>query len=209
MIRRSTVVLRFGYGPRRDRQAAGTYQDDHRTIRLVVIQMLKPPWDREWLSVTPTAFEQVVVDHLRRSGRRLKAFRVNHQSSIATSDGAFDLDASAVFEALGAEFLVLVECKHHKNPIKREVVQVLESKLRSTHAQKAMLFSTAPFQKGAVQFAKVHRIALVHITEGGPIWETRGKDTGMGPRRPYDLYLVEVDEQGKLVYRGPNAPIPL
>jgi hypothetical protein len=27
------------------------------------------------------------------------------------------------------EFLVLVEAKHHRHPIKREVVQVLESKI--------------------------------------------------------------------------------
>jgi hypothetical protein len=45
----------------------------------------------------------------------------------------------------GADFLVLVECKHHKNRIKREHVQVLHGKLVTLGAQKTMLFSTSEF----------------------------------------------------------------
>jgi len=148
------------------------------------------------------------VDYLRVLGRPLNGFRISHQSPMTTPDGEFEMDAIAAFGALGAEFLVLIECKHHKNPIKREVVQVLESKLRSSHAHKAMLFSTAPFQEGAIHFAKVKRIALVHVTEGGPIWETRGRTSQVGPRRPYDLYLVGVNEEGQIVYEGSTDLMP-
>lgn len=158
------------------------------------------PWEREWLHVTPTQFERMVVDQLRTLGRRLKNFTVEHQVPLETPDGEFTMDGVATFEALGADFLVLVECKHHRNPIKRDVVQVLSSKLSSAHAQKAMVFSTAPFQKGAVELALAHRIALVHFTEGGPVYETRGVGGPIGPKRPYDAYLVRLTENGSVSY---------
>ncbi len=111
------------------------------------------------------------------------------------------MDAVATFDAFGAEFRVLVECKHHKNPIKRELVQVLADKLRSVHAQKAMMFSTTTFQRGAIEYARAQRIALVHFTEGGPIYETRARDSQPGPKRPYDAYFVTLSDGGGMSYR--------
>jgi restriction system protein len=113
----------------------------------------------------------MVVDYLRALDHQLKDFTVEHQTPLASPDGEFNMDAVATFEALGANFLVLVECKHHKNPIKRELVQVLADKLSSTPGHKGMLFSTATFQKGAINYAISRRIALVHFTEGGSIYE--------------------------------------
>jgi hypothetical protein len=40
---------------------------------------------------------------------------------------------------------------------------VLEQKLQSTGSQKGMIFSTSPFQSGAIEFATAHGIALVHV----------------------------------------------
>ena len=77
------------------------------------------------------------------------------------------------FRALGADFLVLVECKHHKSSIKRETVQVLHSRKQSVGAQKAMLFASSGFQKGALEFAKAHGIALVRVADGRSSYETR------------------------------------
>jgi hypothetical protein len=42
------------------------------------------------------------------------------------------------------DFLMLVEAKRHKNPIKRELVQVLHSKLRSVGAHKAAMIAPRP-----------------------------------------------------------------
>jgi restriction system protein len=72
-----------------------------------------------------------------------------------------------------AELVILVECKHHKNPIKRDVVMVLESKLRDTKAHKGMIFSTCDFQSGALEFARVHGIATVRVTDDGMTYLTR------------------------------------
>jgi restriction system protein len=143
----------------------------------------------------------MVVDFLSDLGRPLESFTVRHQQPVVSPDGTYDIDAVAVFEALGAKFLVLVECKHHKNPIKRELVQVLADKVSSTRAQKGMLFSTAPFQRGALEFAAARGIALVHFTEGGPIFETKSLGGSRGPTRPYDAYWVTISTTGAMSYR--------
>ena len=61
---------------------------------------------------------------------------------------------------------VICECKKHRNPIKRSLVQVLHSTKTSLAANKAILIATAPFQSGAIAFAEKHKIALIQIHNG-------------------------------------------
>lgn len=58
-------------------------------------------------------------------------------------------------------------------PVGREDVQVLVDKKRSTGAQKAILFSTNGFQKGALDYARIHGVALVRVLEGKYTYETK------------------------------------
>lgn len=160
------------------------------------------PWMREWLTLNPTEFEQLVVAHLRGLGQPLRQFEIQHRRQLSGPDGEFEIDAVATFEALGVEFIVLVECKHHKNPIKREVVQVLADKVGSVRAHKGVLFSTAAFQSGAVELAASRRLALVHFTEGGPIYETKAAFGPQGPKRPYDSYSVSQSSSGGMTYHS-------
>jgi restriction endonuclease Mrr len=122
-----------------------------------------PPAD-----ITPAEFEVFVTslfDALEDSGA-ISNLRVQNHEVIRGVDGTYDFDATARYELAGMSFLVLVEAKHHKNPIKRETVQVLHQKLQSVGAQKAVVVSTAPFQMGALEIALTHGIALVTVTEG-------------------------------------------
>ncbi len=162
--------------------------------------MRRAPWDLDWLSVKPEQFERMVVKFLSSLKGELREFSVQHRTPLAGPDGEFELDALARFEALGAEFLVVVECKHHKNPVKRELVQVLRDRVRSLSAHKGMLFSTGGFQSGAVEYALSQRIALVHFTEGGPVYETKSYGGSTGPMREYDSYFVSLNEEGNLIY---------
>lgn len=161
---------------------------------------MRAPWLRDWLRVTPEGFERMVVAYLQSLKDSLQEFSVQHRTSLSGPDGEFELDALARFEALGAEFLVAVECKHHKNPVKRELVQVLRDKVRSLNLHKGMLFSTGGFQKGAVEYALSQRIALVHLTEGGPVIETKAYGAPAGPLREYDAYFVTLSENGEESY---------
>lgn len=70
-------------------------------------------------------------------------------------------------------FLVLVECKYHKNPVKREMILALHSKVVSVGAQKGAMFSTSGFQSGAIEYAAAHGIATVQIQDGRSSYFTR------------------------------------
>lgn len=100
---------------------------------------------------------------------------------LSANDGLYKIDVTARFEALGVEFLILIECKHHRYPIKREVVQILYDKIRATGAHKGILFATVGFQRGAIEYAKSHGIALVRIVEGKLTYEVKAN---IGPVEP-------------------------
>ncbi len=123
--------------------------------------------------ITPEQFELQVQKTLTAAGSSLSGFSVQHRELVRGSDGAYEVDITARFEALGAHFLVLIECKHHRSPIKREVVQVLYDRLRAVGAHKGMLWSTASFQKGALEYAESHGIALVRVLDGGAVYQTK------------------------------------
>jgi restriction system protein len=116
--------------------------------------------------ITSVQFELEVKTYLESTSGKLQEFQTEHRESIDGHDGTYEIDITARFRIFGADFLVLVECKHHKNRIKREHVQVLHGKLVTLGAQKAMLFSTSEFQEGAVEYAIQHGIALVRLASG-------------------------------------------
>lgn len=117
--------------------------------------------------------EQLAVNLLREAGRGLADFRVGHRELVQAPDGSYQIDVTARFRALDVDFLVMVECKDHVRPVERESVQVLADKKRATGAHKAILFATNGFQRGAVEYATVHGIALVRVLEGALTYETR------------------------------------
>lgn len=127
-----------------------------------------PPAD-----ATPAEFEQFVVDVFRATEPEVEHLDVQLHERVAGVDGEYDMDGTVRFRWGGVDFLVLIEAKMHKNPIKRDVVQVISQKVQSTGAHKGVVVSTSNFQKGAVEFAKEHGIALVEVTEGRFTYHTR------------------------------------
>lgn len=128
------------------------------------------------VEITPQEFEIEVAKYLRVNAVTIKDTIVKHNVKLPGSDGVYQIDVTAEFEALGAKYLTLVECKYQKNPVKREVIQALNDKIRSTGAQKGILFATSGFQSGALEYAKAHGIALVRVVNGECIYETRSGD---------------------------------
>jgi hypothetical protein len=124
--------------------------------------------------ITPSEFEKFVAHQLLGSAdSTVNNLVVTLHEKITGTDGAYDFDATVRYQFAGMSFLVLVEAKLHKNPIKRELVQVLHQKIQSVGAHKGVMVSTSPYQIGAVEFAKVHGIALVTVTEGRFVFDTR------------------------------------
>ena len=153
------------------------------------------PWNpRVPVEISPTEFEKLVLEWLQLAAERQnQTITARHLGVAYGSGGEYKIDVLVTFSALGgALFVVLVECKHQARSIERDDVMVLESKLRDTNAQKAMLFSTSGFQSGALEFATAKGIATVTIVEGHWLYETRA--AGSRPAKPppwvhFDPYM--------------------
>src|SRR2546428_1483818 len=146
------------------------------------------PWEDSRAKIDGSALEKLVVDVLTEAGQSLTSFRVEHQELIVTPDGQYRIDVTARFRQLAVDFLLLVECKDHTRPVEREDVQVLADKKRAAEAHKAILFATNGFQKGAIEYARIHGIALVRVCGGqnnlrdescSSCWRSR-RTTGLG-----------------------------
>jgi restriction system protein len=123
--------------------------------------------------ITSVQFELEVKKFLESTSGKLEEFQTEHRDYIEGPDGTYEIDITARFRVFGAKFLVLVECKHHKNRISRDYVQVLHAKLVSLGAQKAMMFSTSGFNEGAANYALQHGIALVQLASGETLYFTK------------------------------------
>lgn len=137
------------------------------------------------ITLSPSEFEEAVKAILDAAGVPLKDYKSQHVASLAGVDGDYVIDVAVTFSALGGDFLVLVECKHEKRRTERQDVQILYSKVQSLGAQKGMIFSTAGFQEGAIQYAESHGIALVQIARG----ETSYFSRSMEPPKPPPAWL--------------------
>lgn len=134
-----------------------------------------PEWAREYppADITPAEFEEWVGGLLAVVESDLEDLRVTLHDRVEGVEGTYEFDATIRYRWAGFEFLVIVEAKRHTNSIKRELVQVLHSKIQSVGAHKGVMISTSPFQSGAMEYAKVHGIALVSLTEGRFTFETK------------------------------------
>lgn len=118
------------------------------------------------IEMTANDYEIGVKNVISAKGDTLEDFNVTRNEKIKGSDGEYEIDVVARFRILeGAGITVLIECKHHKNAIKRELVQALHSKLLSVGAHKGMMFTTSTYQRGAIEFAKAHGISLVRFID--------------------------------------------
>jgi restriction system protein len=160
--------------------------------------------------LSPEEFELRVRHVLESCGAELDRFKTKHREKIACDDGTYEIDVTARFRALGVDFLVLVECKHQRNPIKREVVQILRDRIQSSGAHKGMLFATTTFQSGAVEYAIKHGIALIRISEWDPTYVTFSGEARTKPDdvRRYAYWLSITSENGRelMAWVSPDHP---
>jgi restriction system protein len=135
----------------------------------------------EPITLSPIEFERAVQQILDSAGVVLKDYKSEHLPSLSGFDGDYVIDVAVTFSALDADFLVIVECKHEKRRTERQDIQILHSKVQSLGAHKGMVFSTAGFQEGAIQYAELHGIALVQIAKGATTYFTRSKESPNPP----------------------------
>ncbi|WP_405142250.1 restriction endonuclease [Sphaerisporangium sp. NBC_01403] len=123
--------------------------------------------------ISPGEFEEFVTELLGSAQQFVTDLKITLHEKIEGIDGTYDFDATVRYTFAGMSFLLLVEAKRHKNPIKRELIQILYQKVQSVGGHKGVMFSTAPYQRGALEFARKHGIALATVTEGRFTYETK------------------------------------
>jgi len=129
------------------------------------------------VKMTPKEFEKLVRKFLIKKGAGIPTLEVLHDVKERVDEQEYQIDVKATYELLGGvQFVVLVECKHHKAPIKRDVVVILKDRLLETGSHKGIVFSTSPFQSGALEYGKRHGIALAQIIDGRANYLTKGQD---------------------------------
>lgn len=147
------------------------------------------PWEpKNPIEVTPTEYEKQVVAWLAAAGGKLRSFSVQHLETLPGSAGEYVIDAVARFQVFGgAEIAVLVECKKLKRSVERDVIMILEGKMRETGSHKGIIFSTSGFQRGAIQYAAERGIALITFVDGAHTYVTRSVDEMPRSYLPVDL----------------------
>lgn len=118
-----------------------------------------------FLEMSPSEFEKYSLEILKREIQGLNNVKLVHNKVIEAYDGNYQLDGYIEFEVMGVLYKTIVECKHYKKPITREIVQKVYDNLRAIGAHKGIVVSTSNFQSGAIKYAKMHGIALIQITE--------------------------------------------
>lgn len=116
-------------------------------------------------SISSIEFEEYCLKVLNgyEEEEKLNNFTITHNVKIPCFDGTYQIDIYAEFTAMSVTFKVLCECKQYSKPVGRDKVAELHSKLESIGAHKGILLSTCGFQSGAVEYAKVHGIALIQV----------------------------------------------
>jgi len=134
----------------------------------------------ETVNITPREFEDQVKTWLEHSSQTMTDFNVTARRTLEGAGGEYEIDAVAELEILGgAKIVVLVECKYYTSAVKRDVIMLLDAKVRDIGAHKGIVFATAGFQSGALEYARAHGIATVNVVNGESIYETKD----LGPRR--------------------------
>jgi len=145
----------------------------------------------ETIDIAPDEFERQVKSWLETSSRRMTRFEVTGLRKLAGAGGEYEIDAVAQLEIFGgAQIVVLVECKYYKSAVKRDVVILLGANVQDIGAHKGIVFATSGFQSGALEYARAHGIATVHVVDGKATYETKGY--GHSPDPPPWLNLPKV-----------------
>lgn len=93
---------------------------------------------------------------------------VNHQEDLKTVTGReYNIDLNYKFRVGGVDYLTIIECKHWKSTITRDLILTVKEKANDLAAHKSILVTTKGFQSGAIEYAKEKGVGLIKMTTGG------------------------------------------
>lgn len=164
------------------------------------------------IQMTPDEYEKRALSEIQKAAPAFSDIKIVHQERIIAHDGTYKLDGTVSFKMFfGIDIKIVVECKQHSNPVERADVQVLHDKISSLGAHKGILFSTAGFQSGAIQYARTHGIALIYMADGATDAIVCSADPPPLIDQPeYVAWWIEANEAGStLLTRCNGAANPI
>ncbi|WP_444935245.1 restriction endonuclease [Microbulbifer sp. JMSA004] len=121
--------------------------------------------------LSPEEFELLVKEWFESCKGELSSFNATQRQIKSGYDGDYEIDVAISFEIFGgAKIDVIVECKKYKNPVGRDLIQILKDKKNSTGSHKAILITTSTFQSGAIEYAAKNGIALMEVVNGAAMF---------------------------------------
>ena len=162
------------------------------------------PWNPDApIHITPEEYEKQVCSWLSNAAKKDgNNIRWLHREVVEGQGGDYQIDVTGGISLLGGATLrILVECKRWRRPVERDHLLALAMKVQDTASHKGMVFSTAGFQRGALEFAKSKGIATLILTGGSANYFTRslGPDRALPTRSafpPYGAWFVTRGETG-------------
>ena len=131
------------------------------------------PFEEFPTDISPIEFEQSIFEIFKGLQHKVKHYEVIHDAKEKSEKAEYQIDIKITFEFLGADFKVLVECKKFNSSIKRDLIQILHDKVKELGAHKGILVSSSGFQKGAIEYATKHGIALIRLMNGSLTYQTK------------------------------------
>lgn len=116
--------------------------------------------------MTYEEYEMLVKSLLEKEIKKSfkKKVPIHHQRNYTTVTGhVYNIDLSYTFSIGHAEHFVIIECKNWRKRVERDMVLSLEAKRRELSAHKAIIVSSAGFQKGAIELALSLRIGMFQL----------------------------------------------
>jgi len=114
---------------------------------------------------TSRAYEQLVrrlVDQQLSGIDGLDLVEIKHDVRMDGLSGhSHQVDVVYSFRMWATDFLVVVECKQYARSVRIDDLLEFKARLDDLRAHKGLFVTTTGFQKGAVEFAKANRIALL------------------------------------------------
>ena len=123
--------------------------------------------------MTSVEFERASLAWINQQANVYPNAQVEHDITVSTRNGNYQLDGRIRFQAYGIPFTIIVECKRYSHSVKRDALVVLQDKIQELGAQKGILVTTSSFQSGAVQYAENHGLTLVQLRQKNGDFEAK------------------------------------
>ncbi|MBP7845789.1 MAG: restriction endonuclease [Proteobacteria bacterium] len=156
----------------------------YKEIKQILIDELR----EKLLEVSPTKFEELVLDLIRSLGYGIETGKVEHTGG----SGDFGIDGIVHLDKLGLDKIYL-QAKRYKpeNKISSSDIQKFFGALKGRHASKGIFITTSSYQSSALEYAKAVSDTLV-LVDGNKIAELMIEaEVGVSAKRK--IIIPEID----------------